>query len=229
MLDSTVTVLNGRVLAYTDLGASDGPLVIHCHGAPSSRFELTYFDQAFADVGMRMVTIDRPGYGGSSSQPGRRLENWPTDVAAVADALGVQRFAITGLSSGGAYVIASAALLPDRVVGAAVISGVTDFAWPRAWDGYLDDEATLMRTGDEAQISAWCEAQYGTDGMGFLEGGLGELAPADQAVFADEELAASLVRTVREAFRSGFGGYAQDLVAQGKDWSVDPGAIAAPA
>jgi len=228
MLDSTVTLSGGRVLAYTDLGASNGPLVIHCHGAPSSRFELTHFDQAFAGLSVRVVTIDRPGYGGSSPQPGRRLEDWAADVAAVADELGVERFGITGLSTGGAYVVASAALLPDRVVGAGVISGVTDFSWPEAWDGFLDTEATLMRMGDEAQISAWCEAHYGADGMGFLEDGLGELAPADHAVFEDEALASSLVNSVREAFRLGFGGYAQDVVVQGQGWSFDPGAITAP-
>ncbi len=147
-----------------------------------------------------MVTIDRPGYGGSSAQPGRRLDNWLADVAAVADELEVDRFGITGLSSGGAYVIASAALLADRVVGAGVISGVTDFGWPGAWDGYLDNEVTLMRMSDEAQISAWCEAHYGADAMGFLEDGLGELVPADQAVLADEALAASLVDSVSAAF-----------------------------
>jgi pimeloyl-ACP methyl ester carboxylesterase len=228
MLDSTVTLSDGRVLAYTDLGASNGPLVVHCHGAPSSRFELTHFDQAFAGLGVRVVTIDRPGYGGSSAQPGRRLENWATDVAAVLDELGVERFGVTGLSTGGAYVVATAALLPDRVVGAGVISGVTDFSWPGAWDGFLDTEAALMRMGDQAQISAWCEAHYGADGMGFLEGGLGELAPADHAVFEDEALAGSLVSSLSEAFRPGFGGYAQDLIAQAHAWSFDLNAIAAP-
>jgi pimeloyl-ACP methyl ester carboxylesterase len=185
-------------------------------------------DESFAGLGVRVVTVDRPGYGGSSPQPGRRLENWPSDVAAVADELGVERFGVTGLSTGGAYVVASAALLPDRVVGAGVISGVSDFSWPGAWDGFLDTEAALMRMGDESQISAWCEAHYGADGMGFLEGGLGDLAPADHAVFEDEAFAGALVGAISEAFRPGVGGYAQDLVVQGRDWSFDPGAITAP-
>jgi pimeloyl-ACP methyl ester carboxylesterase len=147
---------------------------------------------------LRVVTIDRPGYGGSSPQPGRRLENWPSDVAAVADELGVERFGVTGLSTGGAYVVASAALLPDRVVGAGVISGVSDFSWPGAWDGFLDTEAALMRMADESQISAWCEAHYGADGMGFLEGGLGDLAPADHAVFeAHPRHTAEMIKTAR--------------------------------
>jgi pimeloyl-ACP methyl ester carboxylesterase len=227
MLDSTVTLSDGRVLAYTDLGASNGQLVIHCHGAPSSRLELTHFDQAFAGLNVRVVTIDRPGYGGSSPQPGRRLADWAADVAAwrmswALNASGSPACRRAGRTS------ASAALLPDRVVGAGVISGVTDFSWPAAWDGFLDTEATLMRMGDEAQISAWCEAHYGADGMGFLEDGLGELAPADHAVFEDEALASSLVNSVSEAFRPGFGGYAQDLVVQGHEWSFDLAAITAP-
>jgi pimeloyl-ACP methyl ester carboxylesterase len=228
VLESEITSPDGRVLAYTELGSPQGPVVVHCHGAPSSRLELTYFDEAFAERGVRVVTIDRPGYGGSSSRPGRRVADWPADAAAVADELGVDRFAVTGLSSGGAYVVATAALLPDRVAGAAVISGVTDFSWPEAWNGFLGDEARLMRMGDEEQISAWCRDRYGADGMGFLDEGLDDLAPADVAMFENEALAGSMAGSVATAFRKGFDGYAQDVSAQARPWSFDPGQITAP-
>jgi hypothetical protein len=63
--------------------------------------------------------------------------------------------------------VACAALLPDRVLATGVISGVGDFAWHGAWNGYDDSEATLMRLGDEDQIAVWCqEPHYGADGMG---------------------------------------------------------------
>ena len=114
MRDAVVEVPNGRVLAYTEFGSPTGPLVVDCHGAPGSRLELASFDGAFAERDVRVVTIDRPGYGGSSPQPDRRLENWPADAAAVADDLGADRFAVTGFTTGGEYAVACAALLPDR-------------------------------------------------------------------------------------------------------------------
>ena len=228
MLDASMSLPDGRVLAYTDLGASSGPVVVYFHGAPSTRLDLRALDDAFAALDVRVVSPDRPGYGGSSPQPGRRLEDWPSDVAALADHLGVERFAVMGLSSGGPYALACAALLPGRVAGAGVVGGVSDFGWPGAWDDFHEDEATLMRIGDEGEAAAWCEARYGQDGSGFLDGGLGELAPADQAALGDEELATTLMATMREAFRQGAGGYAQDVVVQGRAWSFDAGAVVAP-
>lgn len=106
----------------------------------------------------------------------------------MANHLGIERFAVPGLSSGGPYAVACAALLPDRVASAGIVGGETDFAWPGAWEGYLENEGTLMRIGDEAGSGAWCEACYGPDGSGFMEAGLGELAPPDQAALEDEAL-----------------------------------------
>jgi pimeloyl-ACP methyl ester carboxylesterase len=118
--------------------------------------------------------------------------------------------------------------LPDRVASAGIVGGATDFGWSGAWDGYLESEAALMRIGDEAEAVTWCEARYGHDGSGFIEGGLGELAPADEAALKDETLTTGLIATVGEAFRQGVGGYAQDITLQGRPWSFDTGAIVAP-
>jgi pimeloyl-ACP methyl ester carboxylesterase len=201
---------------------------MYCHGAPSTRLDLVAFEPALAAVDVRVISADRPGYGGSSPQPGRQREDWPADVGALADDLGVERFAALGLSTGGSYALACAALLPDRVVAVGVVGGETDFAWPGAWDDYPDDEGELMRIGDEAEGAAWCAARYGSDGSRFLEGGMGDLAPADQAALADETLATAMVTSVGEAFRQGVNGYVQDVLIQGRPWAFDPGSIAAP-
>ena len=93
--------------------------------------------------------------------------------------------------------MACAALAADRVAAAGVVSGVTDFGWPGAWDGYLEAETTLMRIGDEAKGTEWCEARYGPDGGRFMETGVGELAPADQVALTDETFATGLILGAR--------------------------------
>jgi pimeloyl-ACP methyl ester carboxylesterase len=228
VLDASVTLSDGRLLAYTDLGAPGGPVVVYFHGAPGSRLDSALFEGAFTEQGVRVVSPDRPGYGGSSPHPERRREDWPSDVAALADQLGIERFAVLGLSSGGPYAVACAALSPDRVASAGIVGGETDFAWPGAWEGYPENEGTLMRIGDETEAVAWCEARYGPDGSGFMGGGLGDLAPPDQAALQDEALATRLMTSVGEAFRQGVGGYAQDITLQGRPWSFNTGAIVAP-
>jgi pimeloyl-ACP methyl ester carboxylesterase len=86
------------------------------------------------------------------------MADWPLDVAGLADAL--DRFIVSGHSSGGPCTVACAALLAERVSGGIVFGGVTDMAWPSAWDGYIESERRLMSLGDEAAAVAWCEQLY---------------------------------------------------------------------
>ncbi len=228
MRDTSVMLVDGRSLAYTDLGSLNSPLVMYFHGAPTSRLDLAPLEGALSDLDVRVVSPDRPGYGGSSPQPGRGIDDWPLDVAALADRLDVRRFAVMGWSSGGPYALVCAASLANRVSAAGVVAGVTDMAWPAAWDGFEESEASLMRVGDEAGAVAWCEERYGPDGGRFLDGDSGgDLAPADTAALEDEVIAGALVATVGEGFRQGVGGYAEDITLQGRAWPFDPATVTA--
>lgn len=228
MIDASLVLPGGRTMAFTDLGAPDGAVVVYAHGAPGSRLDPAGHDAALADVGVRMVATERPGYGRSSPQPERRRDGWTDDLTALADHLGVERFAVVGYSSGGPYAVAAAALLPDRVSAAGVVAGVTDMGWSRAWDGIPDGEAALMReVSDAAGAVAWCEERFGADGGRLFEDG-DDLTPGDLAVLQDETLGPALVASMGEAFRQGVVGYAHDIVAQREPWSFDPAAIVVP-
>lgn len=229
MIEAVVTLPDRRLLAYSAVGPADGPVVLHQHGAPGGRLEIAALEDALAARHVRVITVDRPGYGGSSAAPGRQQADWPADLAALADALGVERFAVTGYSSGGPYAVAAAALLPERVAGLGVLAGVSDFGWSDAWTGYLDSEAELMRQPDEAAATAWCAQRFGADGARFLQNSSGELTPADREAMADRGRVDAFRRSLREAFRYGVGGYAQDVLVQGRPWTFDPAAVRAPA
>lgn len=228
MTDSHCTLPDGRELAYTDVGDPRGACVFFFHGAPLTRLHLVWMEGRFAAAGLRVVSPDRPGYGRSSPQPGRSMSDWPGDVTAVADALGVDRFLVAAHSSGGPYAVACAATLPARVAGAIVVAGVTDMSWTPAWEGYLEDERQIMRAPDEAAAVEWCRTHYGPDGNRFLAAPF-EFPPPDAAALRDDPaMAASLEAAMREAFRQGVVGYAQDVFVQGRPWPFDPGAIAVP-
>jgi pimeloyl-ACP methyl ester carboxylesterase len=118
-----------------------GPPVFFFHGSPLSRLRCLD-EEATEAAGVHLVTIDRPGFGGSDLQPGRRLEDWPLDVAELADALGLEHFAVAGYSAGGPYAIACAALLGARVTHAGLVATATRLVL-RARPGAiaeLDDE-----------------------------------------------------------------------------------------
>jgi pimeloyl-ACP methyl ester carboxylesterase len=134
----TVTAADGRRLMVAQWGDLDGFPVFSLHGTPGSRFARHYDESAYIEVGARVITYDRPGYGGSDRYRGRRVVDCVSDVALIADALGVERFAVTGGSGGGPHSLSLAACLPASVTRASCDVGVAPFETPdstgsKAW------------------------------------------------------------------------------------------------
>ena len=132
-----IRLADGRDLSWIEAGAPAGAPVFVFHGAPGSGQEFAVHDAVAGRAGVRLIAPDRPGYGHSSYQPGRRLVDWPDDVAQLADHLQLDRFAVAGHSSGGPHALACARLLPDRVLGCAVISGPAPPGHPGMTDGMM--------------------------------------------------------------------------------------------
>ena len=101
--EQDVRLADGRVLRVLDTGAADGQPVVVFHGTPASRRLHEAWVTAAQDAGLRLLSYDRPGYGGSPPRPGRTMADTAADVAAIADALGVDRFAVWGTSGGGPH------------------------------------------------------------------------------------------------------------------------------
>jgi pimeloyl-ACP methyl ester carboxylesterase len=106
-----VATQDGRRLTYLEVGEPDGPLVIHNHGGPSSRFEARLLANSASKNRLRLICVDRPGMGQSSPQKARSYAGWADDLMAIADALGYREFGVTGWSEGGPWALAAAAYI----------------------------------------------------------------------------------------------------------------------
>ena len=146
-LDAEITLQDGRRLAYREWGDSKGPPVFFFHGSPGSRIWCPD-ERATVAAGVRLVSVDRPGCGRSDIKVARTIGDWPDDVVALADLLGIERFSVVGYSGGGIYAAACAAKIPSRLDGVGVVSarhlGEFNLAErPEAHDE-LDDEDRLV-------------------------------------------------------------------------------------
>lgn len=122
---------DGRVLRVHDSAdgsAGAGLTVLWHHGSPQTGAPLAPLLAAAAERGIRLVSYGRPSYGGSSPRRGRDVAAAATDVAQLADALGLVRFAVMGASGGGPPALACAALLPERVTGVVCLASPAPFA-----------------------------------------------------------------------------------------------------
>lgn len=122
----TVRLADGRRLVVATYGPERGHPVLYLHGTPSAHNEWEVFgsDAQLEQSGLRVVAPDRPGMGGSTFMPRRRIGDWPADARALADALGIGRFSVLGYSGGGAYAIATTLALPERVAALALVAPV---------------------------------------------------------------------------------------------------------
>jgi pimeloyl-ACP methyl ester carboxylesterase len=118
----------GRTLAVEDAGDRGGrPVMVHV-GTPGGR--RLYGPRTLADAErrqLRLISYDRPGYGGSTAQPGRSTADCACDVRVICEALGIERLAMWGLSGGGPHVLACAALLPDLVTAVASLASLAPY------------------------------------------------------------------------------------------------------
>jgi pimeloyl-ACP methyl ester carboxylesterase len=114
---------DGRALGYAEWGDPAGRPVLEFHGNPGGRL-LLWDEPVLERAGARWITADRPGIGLSDQRPGRRVVDWAQDVAELADALELERFAVVGFSVGGAHAAACGRELAGRVTAVALVSSI---------------------------------------------------------------------------------------------------------
>jgi pimeloyl-ACP methyl ester carboxylesterase len=128
--DQTLTLPNGRTLGFAEYGNPKGTPLLYFHGYPSSRLEASPIHAMARRQGLRVLALDRPGFGLSTPQPHRRILDWPVDVQAFAKSMHLSRFAVLGASGGGPYALACAYALPKHM-----LTGVGMFASATPWTG----------------------------------------------------------------------------------------------
>jgi pimeloyl-ACP methyl ester carboxylesterase len=234
-MDRTVRTPDGRALAVEDAGDPDGrPVLVHL-GTPDSRH---LYRPHIADAvgrGLRLISYDRPGYGGSTARPGRTVADCAADVRAICETLRIDRLAMWGISGGGPHVLASAALLPDLVTAVASLASLapydaegldwfagmgqdnvddfrlllTDQKAARARFGQLRDEALAATASDVAQTLRSL------------------LTPTDASVL-NGELAEYAAYTGHEGLAPGSQGWLDDNLAHVSPWGFELAGISVP-
>ncbi|WP_433346292.1 alpha/beta fold hydrolase [Microtetraspora malaysiensis] len=219
-----VSTTDGRLLAVEEWGVPDGTPVFYLHGSPMGRLARHPDDSVFTERGIRLITFDRPGFGGSTPRPGRRVVDGADDVVAVADALGLDRFAVYGVSGGGPHALAFAARHPDRVTRVASLAALA----PRDAGG-LDWTAGMMDGNIRSAAVALQDREAMAAHLGTNSSGPPQLPATEAAVLTRPEISAMLNAAYAEAVRPGIEGWVDDVMALfGSPWGFAPTTITVP-
>lgn len=227
MSDQTFTTPDGRTIGFVERGAVDGLPVVLCHGTPGSRLSRHADPEIYARHNVHAVAYDRPGYGLSDPQPGRAVADAAADIAALADHLGFDRFAVVGGSGGAPHALACGALLADRVVrvGALVTPAppADDFDF---FEGLADLNVKEFNAALQGADAIEAFLQPYVDGIradvdGVIDEMLTELPEIDRERASQPAHREIMRESWTESVRQGQRGWADDDLAFAKPWGFE--------
>lgn len=230
-----VTTSDGRTLHAYEAGDPSGELVIVHHGTPCSGvLARTWADDA-KRRGIRLVGFDRAAYGGSDRHPGRRVADVAADTAALADGLGVERFASWGISGGGPHALACAALLPERVTAVACLAGVAPYGaegldWLAGMGQDNVEEFGAALAGEEPlrdYLGHHRDMLVGATPQNIADAMESLLPAVDRAVFGGTE-AEFMHAWITTGLLPGYEGWLDDDLAFTGDWGFELSEVGAP-
>jgi pimeloyl-ACP methyl ester carboxylesterase len=233
MDDGYIEVDGDRRLAYRSTGPADGFPLFFFHGLGQSRLTVHPDESIIDDLGIRLVAIDRPGVGLSDPQPKRILLDWPADVSVIADRLGYQQFAILGHSAGAPYVAACAYAMPERILSATIVSGISppsrSLLRPMLASQFWKMGMLLFCVPALTRPVIWAVVAYARPRASRLYGRhLAHLPEADRQAMADPAMREMRIVSMLEAFRQGPEGLCEDIALLRRAWGFDVEAIEMP-
>lgn len=234
-LRGRVRAPDGRHLTVERLGDPHGRPVFLLHGTPGSRLGPAPRGMVLYQRRMQLIAFDRPGYGGSDRLPGRSVADVAQDVGAIADALGIERFAVAGRSGGAPHALACAALLPGRVTRAAALVTLAprDAVGLDWFDGMAASNVReyTSASDDPDGLAARLiprSAEIRKNPVRLLDQLFSDLTDSDRRVVNDAGVRAMLLRNYQEALRTSPYGWIDDALAFSRPWGFDPADIRSP-
>lgn len=227
LFEGSIRLSNGRSVDYCGIGPADSPVVLYCHGTPGSRLELLLARPALERnrLPIRLIALNRPGYGRSSFSPVRGFLLWADIVDETADRLGIDRFAVLGASGGSPFALACAYSLPDRIDRVAIVAGIAPPDTPgmsqaaALSDEYVSGVIRSLRYG-----SLWFGSRVGLAGL-LTRRLIAGLGPSDRQALGDPRARDSLERVVREAFAQGGRAAVAESGLFMRPWDFDPASV----
>lgn len=218
---------DGRNVAYAEYGDPDGEPIFHCHSVLGSRLELAFDAREISEQkSVRLIVMDRPGYGASDPEPKTNFINWVKDLVQLADHLNIEKFSLTGYAMGGIYALACAHEIPERLKKVTVISACMAPESPSDFENIIPLYKMNYRLAKHIPkvyglLSAVLVKGVLSDPASFFEQFSAKLDEADRNIMYSENFKTGMFDALKEGFRLGGKASSRDVVQLMHDWSFN--------
>lgn len=220
-----VKLKDGRLIGFAEYGDPSGAPIFYFHGFPGSRLEAARFHELAISKAYRLIGIDRPGMGLSTIDKNRTMLSWATDVANFADCLGIEKFSIVGHSGGAPFVAVCAYEIPQRLNGAAIVSGIAPFEKPESQlamaRGQRIANGLIKVMPWLATVMMWLTHIMLKNPGKMMAQMIKQLPEVDQLLYRDQVSADALINSTIEAFKNGVMGPSQEMRLLLNPWGFD--------
>lgn len=214
--EGTVRVRDGRAVGFAEWGDASGAPVVAFHGCPGSRLMGVGREELADELGLRIVVLERPGFGLSEFAADRTLLCWADDVADATRALGIDQFFVVGVSAGSASALACGARLSSRIEAVGVIAGIA----PPGSSGEDEFADLIEHDRREAEEAARRHFEAMAADVDASVAEMAARAGPDHAVYSPD-VQERFRETRREAFRTGSDGAVVDLLLLHQPWDFE--------
>ena len=213
--EDMIKLNNGRTIGLAEYGAIHGKPVFYFHGFPGSRIEIAHYDEAAKFMGLRIISLDRPGMGLSSFDTQRTILSWVDDVVTVADKLNINKFSVLGHSGGAPFVVACAYKIPDRINSAVIVSGMAPLEELTTKKGSTVSQnlvANLIKFFPSiTNLMMHMTKKMIANPEKLNKQLVKQLPDVDKVILQDNKIQKEIINSLQESFKNGTSGPAQEM------------------
>lgn len=232
-MSSAIILKDSRRLGYSEYGDLLGKPVFFFHGSGGSRLDRPRDLNILKELKIRLITTDRPGHGLSDNMTNRKLQNWANDISELADYLKIRKFYVLGHSAGGPYALSCAYNLADKVIKCGIVSGLAPFNRPKPYKGlpfkfmllmFLIRNTPKFNFFLRKQMAKVLQLDNNTINQKLISG----FPDEDKNHLINDSNSVILVSAIKEGYRQGFEGPANDDIVINSPWNFDISDITTP-
>jgi len=213
---------DGRKLGFAECGDLSGKAIFHFHGHPGSRIEIKLFGEKPQKHGVHLITVDRPGIGLSDFKTDRILLDWPDDIVELADHLGLEKFAVEGISGGAPYAAVCAYKIPERLTCCGIVGGLGKINWSKKGMMRSNRIGSFISRRLPFLIKPLMKSsKKAFEDPESLNKFAKSLPEPDKKLFEDPEILEIFMEDYKEAFRSGVDGAVHEERIYAKPWGFN--------